>query len=446
MTIRTKKRTLVSIISYSAAAFALLIGFVIKSNSQVAVLKRQIVHTYEASLESLSISMENMAVTLEKSLYAGTASGLNNLTGDLILQAGTAEEALSSLPLKTGNVSTVAKFISQVSDFLLSITKKSVAGNSITESERKSLKSLADTAALLSNKLGEISGEYNSYENWDKNISGVLDGIEATESISKSMDEVEKSLSDYPTLIYDGPFSDHISLKESKLLKNCGSIDNAAAKRKAADVLNISENSLKYSGMEDGKMESYIFDYQNGRIAITKKGGYVSYFRNDREIANNDINYEKAVGIALKYVNSLGLGNFKESYYFTDEGICVVNFATVQNGVLCYTDLIKVGVALDNGEIVLYESRGYIMNHYDRKIESPKQTQDEAKKVLSPHLKVNSVKKALIPSDGLEERLCYEFACTGEKNEEVLVYVNCSTLIEENMFILLKTDGGTLVK
>ena len=103
-------------------------------------------------------------------------------------------------------------------------------------------------------------------------------------------------------------------------------------------------------------------------------------------------------------------------------------------------------MALDNGEIVFYEARGYIMNHSARTFNSPNYTREQAAEVLSPYLKIEGVRQALIPSGGLEELLCYEFACVGDKGEDVLVYVNTATLNEENILILLKTDGGTLTK
>lgn len=48
--------------------------------------------------------------------------------------------------------------------------------------------------------------------------------------------------------------------------------------------------------------------------------------------------------------------DMKETYYFTSDGICTINFAYTQSGVTCYTDLIKVGVALDDGSIVLFDA------------------------------------------------------------------------------------------
>lgn len=86
------------------------------------------------------------------------------------------------------------------------------------------------------------------------------------------------------------------------------------------------------------------------------------------------------------------------------------------------------------------------MNHKPRTLKAPVYSADRARQVLSPYLSVQSVAAALIPSGGMEELSCYEFHCTGQKNEDILVYINTETLAEEQLLILLKTDGGTLTK
>jgi len=53
---------------------------------------------------------------------------------------------------------------------------------------------------------------------------------------------------------------------------------------------------------------------------------------------------------------------------------------------------------------------------------------------------------ALVPSDSTAEKRCYEFTCISEEGREILIYINVMTLEEEQIFILLKTDGGVLAK
>ena len=105
-----------------------------------------------------------------------------------------------------------------------------------------------------------------------------------------------------------------------------------------------------------------------------------------------------------------------------------------------------MGVAEDNGEIVFYEAGGYIANHKPRAFKTPQITEEEAKSIISPKLRIDGVQLALIPTDNLEEQRCYEFSCTSADSQEVLVYINTVALKEEEILILQKDNGQMLVK
>lgn len=440
------RRCLVRIISY-ALAFCLVFGGSIVYNSvRFKKVQRQLIYRYQSAMEDLSSEMENMSLTLGKAVYTGTPSGLSALTSELILQAGTASAALSALPTNHQELEKISKFLSQVSDYTLTLSRKSINGGDVSVEERSNLKKLANTAKKLSVSLDEAKTLYNNGQSWQESINAALDDEGSVSGIDSSLTSAEETLSDYPTLIYDGPFSDHILLKESQLLKASGEISQKEGALKAAKALNISVESIVSVGEEVGKTPSYLFEFDGGTIAVTKRGGYILYLRNERNINTSTLTYEQAVKKAAEYLANMEMGEFATSYYLVEEGVCTVNFAYRQGDVVCYTDLIKVGVALDNGEVVFYESAGYIMNHRGRTLKVPKFTAAEAEEVISPYLKVKGIELTLIPSGGMKELYCYEFYCTGEDGEEILVYVNTETLAEERLLILLKTDGGTVTK
>ena len=55
------------------------------------------------------------------------------------------------------------------------------------------------------------------------------------------------------------------------------------------------------------------------------------------------------------------------TYYAINNNVCVINFAYKKDDVTYYSDLIKVGVSMDNGKIVSLEAQGYLTNHIKRK-------------------------------------------------------------------------------
>ncbi len=97
-----------------------------------------------------------------------------------------------------------------------------------------------------------------------------------------------------------------------------------------------------------------------------------------------------------------------------------INFAAQQGEVLCYPDLVKVSVALDNGRVVGFESEGYLMNHTLRDLPRSPVSLGKAQAALSPALDILTHRLALIPTGGEYEAharvqvpVCGWPACSG---------------------------------
>ena len=108
-----------------------------------------------------------------------------------------------------------------------------------------------------------------------------------------------------------------------------------------------------------------------------------------------------------------------------------------------YPDLIKVKIALDNGEVLGIETTGYLNSHQERDISKIKISKEEAKKRLNKNLELISEGLAVIPTEWQTEILCYEFK--GKiKETEFLVYINAENGNEEDILIITNTPNGTL--
>jgi germination protein YpeB len=134
----------------------------------------------------------------------------------------------------------------------------------------------------------------------------------------------------------------------------------------------------------------------------------------------------------------------QENYYEIAEGLVTFNFAYMQDGTTCYTDLIKVGVALDDNAVLFFDARGFIFNHTTRPALTASITREQAAQSVSSALSIRSSKLALIPTSGKNEVLTYEFLCDGKEGEELLVYINAATGAEEQLLILMIGENGAL--
>ncbi len=276
------------------------------------------------------------------------------------------------------------------------------------------------------------------------NINRDFDKQPQAKAVSDGFTEFEEGLSSYPTLIYDGPFSDHIMQKDPELLKGEQNVPRADAKKAAAKAAVLNEADLEDGNDENSKMASYGFSGKGVDVSITKKGGLVSYMLKSRLVEESKIDIKQATEKARSYMDSLGIGAMETTYYEISNNIITFNYAYMQDQVIVYADLIKVSVAMDTGEIMGFDARGYIVNHKKRTIETPKYTKEVCQLNVSEYLTVEKGRLTVIPSSGLNEIVCYEFKCKSKDGKDILVYINANTKAEEQILILLISENGTL--
>lgn len=386
-------------------------------------------YDYQRAMNDLNVSVDNIATALNKAVYANTATEQNGLAAKLMRESSMAKSSSAVLPTSGNSLDNVNKFITQVGDFSMTLSKKISSGQKISDKEYSTMKQLEEFAKKLKADLLDFKPDIES------------------EQIAPELDKAAEDFTDFPSLIYDGPFSDHIMQMKAKLTEGKKEMEQGNAQNIAADFLKTTQDKLQHTQDTAGNMPTYNFTADSGaiRISVTKAGGYVSTMQNSREVTQENLKFEDAAQKAKAFLKSRGIENMKESYYVINDGICTINFAYVQDNVICYPDLVKVSVALDSGEIAGFNSTGYIMNHTNRSF-SAKLTAAQAQKSVSSRLKVQKSSLALIPTPGLNEVLCYEFLCTGQDDDRVLVYINASTGFEEQILILQNSDNGVLTK
>ena len=441
-----KRRTVVRIVSFAFAVSVLGFGYFIKERQTSDRYKMMVENDYIRSLNSLNSSVDDITETLNKAVYVKNGTDLLSLSTKLYAEGELAKEQLSNLPNGDKNSGNLYKFFSQVGNYAMSLSKSAVENEEIKDEDSEKLLGLLDTAKKVSNAVEETNQSYDNLDDFSRLIDEKLENTVDSKTLAASLDNLEEDLSDYPTLIYDGPFSDHILTKESVMLKEQRVFSKEECKIRAEEVFALNEDSLEFDGTESGRIECYRFKNDNITVSVSKLGGFIVYMRKNRMVTENRISNNSAVDYAKDFMHRLSIENMVENYYYADEGVCVINFNYLDGQTFCYTDLIKVGVALDTGEIMLFEARGYINNHTERAFETPQFSEEEARGRVSKLLSVKSSSIALIPTDGGGEVRCYEFLCNTNDGQEVLVYIDLKTLDTKDILILTKSDAGTLVK
>lgn len=393
--------------------------------------------------------VQNVKTYLAKSMISKSAEHGAEMLTHVWREANLAQAYLGMLPIESQELENTEKFLNQVSEYSYSLSRKNIEGEGLTNDDINKIKEMYNYSNDLANTLNEMADELN---NGTLKWSNLMKNTEDAEIAEVStFDVVEENFHEYSGLIYDGAFSEHLTSSEKKGLTG-DEIDEETAKTKAEEFIGKDKikNTQNNGYVENGNIPVYRFeitlnDDQKIGISISKKGGHVVFLNSNREVKEDKISEQDTVTKGKEYLASKGFNNMKETYYMKQNGFITINYAYKQNDVIIYADLIKVKVALDDGEIIGLETTGYLNNHHDRTIPTEKISIEKAREQLSSKAQVTSEGLAIIPTEWKTEKFCYEFKGKIE-DIDFIAYINAETGEEEDILIITNSENGTLAE
>lgn len=415
--------------------------------------KSTVMHNYEHAFSELVTSVSQMNTALQKSVYATSPSMVNTVCTEVFGKAMTAQMSLGVMPFSSVEMEQTAAFISKVGDYAYSLSR-SAGEEGYSDEQLENLKSLSAMASVLSQNLIQIHADMSGgvitmddiLQSEKKLDKAEKEALPAT--IGDGMRLIEKEFPEAPELIYDGPFSSHLENCEPKLLKGLESVTQEQARERCAKFLGVNADRLTFTGQSEGKLPAYYYSMPiNGgeiELEVSVRGGIVINMLCSTGAGEPTMTEEDAVEIAARYLYNRGYKSMKKSYCALSDNILTINFAYEQDGVVCYSDLVKVGVAMDTGNIVGFEAIGYLMNHYERDIPEIKVSAEAARGRITDSLKILSEGLAVIPSAGNHEIFCHEFICEAQDGGHYIEYINAISGNQEKILILIEDETGTL--
>ena len=408
--------------------------------------------SYSRSLYELVDYLDDVETLLAKAQISSSSEYAAKTLTDVWRKADLAQEALSQIPVTHITLENVLKYLNQLSDYSYYVSRKAMEDKNLTQEELDNLKKLYEKCkemnVTLNNVVTDMGNGSLSWNELTKEKSNAPFAQEVANLSQDSFGKIEENLQDYEGLIYDGPFSEHLTTKEPVGLPE-NTIGKDGAQENIYDVLDKERvKEIKYNGVVESSIKVHSFDITLNDdtkfyIDITEKGGKVLWFVENKNIQKEKISFEEAKSNAIKFLDTHGLKNMKETYYIKENGMVTINFAFCDNNVVCYPDLVKVKVALDDGSIIGIEAQRYYSSHHERRISYPKISLEEARKKLNTNIEVLSEGLAIIPTDWKSEILTYEFKGKIDENE-FLVYVNAENGKEEKIFMIVDTPNGVL--
>lgn len=397
---------------------------------------------YRRSFTQLCSEMGSMQTALGKLRVASSPTQNVLLLDDIWRLSGLCTGLLSQIPTSHLDTGELNQFITRVGDYAHNLSKKALAGETASQEDSAQLEELftrcGEIAADLNDRLSIGDVPVAALTN-DEFFTAGDDTYASTEDVSK-----------FPTLIYDGPFSESAEKQEARgVTGNEVTLDEAReiALKLAAVAQFDSE------GDSNGKIPAYDFNgsYEDGRsvdVSITKTGGKLLWLMSsatgDASGVPEDETIERLRQAAMQWLAQQGYENMAATYAQYYAGAALMNFACVQDDVIIYNDLIKVWVDVETDAIIGADARNYLFSHTQRDLAAPAVSVEEAEARVSVNLNIESRQLALIPITPTTERLCYEFKGTCAQGDAYIIYIDAETGDEVQIFAIINTENGQL--
>lgn len=411
---------------------------------------------YQREFYNVISHVEQTRVLLGKSLVSGSPRHNILYLTEIWNRAADAQVSLAQLPFTDINLSASRKFLAQLGDYAFSLARAGANGKQLTDQDYNRLTKLYDEVGRFSADLHQMESRFdrNGFK-WTRGLT--RDWLrpasaepQAPSDLSNFV-EIEKRIQGLPALIYDGPFSDHLEKIEPKGLTG-KEVTSSQATGLARSFLNKGKKqgyNVVHSGTVRGKIAAYTFTFDPAdapgliTVDLSKKGGHPITMINSRTVNKATLSAAEAEAKAARFLEANGYPDMLATYTIRQGNTQVISYAYRQQGVVVYPDLVKVKVALDNGEVVGFEAFNYLMSHRKRDIPKAKLTEAEVKKKINPRVKIENIRKTIIPLDNGKEAFTYEVK--GKLgNELYLIYINALTGDEEQILKVINQPEGNL--
>ena len=400
--------------------------------------------TYRKSYYSLLYNIDGLETATNKLSVASGKATRQEYLSDISAYATAAAENMAAFTPEEASDSKMLKFINQTGDFAKYLDDKLSKGGSVNENDRRTIGEIA--AAV-----GEIKGTLTSLgSEAEKGDFSFVDTLRDRNSLfSETLRSFEEKDIEYPSMIYDGPFSDSLTERSAKALSG-EMIGEEEAREIAARLLGVKSADISVKEGSKNVFESYACEADTprgrGYLTLAKQGGFpVSLNLPEGGSGSVSIQATDAERAAETFLRDLGIPSMKAVWASLYENVYYINLAAEEDGVILYPDLIKVKVSAADGSILGMESLNYLYNHTARSLEPPVVTAQEAAEAISEYIAVTSCRLTLVPTKGGGEALAYEFF--GTKGEDkYFVYVDALTGEEMKIMRVLDGERGLLLQ
>jgi len=186
-------------------------SYLIVDRLRSAPLKRAVAGTYQKSYYDFVRYVDNLDVSMSKLTVSESRAEQIGLLSDVHAKSLLAISDAETLPLEDEQKFGTIKFINQLGDYAKSLETKLAKGGALDGNDQQKIERLYEITRSIKTSLADVSRSMEEgYDFFKFGKNGKTDGV------AQGFQELENNAVDYPTMIYDGPFSDGQKAKKVK--------------------------------------------------------------------------------------------------------------------------------------------------------------------------------------------------------------------------------------
>lgn len=359
-----------------------------------------------------------------------------------------AQNQIGQLPLTLTPLHETEQFLSQLSKFAYNVALRDMTEEPLTEEEMQALGELHQRSKEIAADIRDVQAKVleNNLRWMDVEIAVASEQEPMDNMIIDGFKLVNQKVTEYPEIEFGPSQPSLFQAKDYKSLQGT-MMTPQEIKEKAGQFFYINQQA-SVDIMENGQGTDYntytvtIDDQQNRqqiKAEYSKRGGHLLWFMNNRDIAEREIDSQKAVDFAQQFLAQHEFTDLTPISYDEYENMASITFARKVDDIVIFPQKLTVKVALDNGETLGMQAVDYVTEDQTWNLQEPKLDEKEALEKLNPQFKVEQQTLGIMKNELQKDVMVYEFI--GSLQDEFYrIYVNADTGKEEKVERIVTGD------
>lgn len=395
------------------------------------------VSVYTQSLYELNSVVDDLDTDLARAVASSSSHDRVKVFSDIAVESENAELILERFPLEIQTTERLTSFINDMSRSARGMLYTVADGGELNQKQSEKLEYMYATNAKVKEELNKMVSDVCSND-----VLAIMRGEDC--GIAQGFAHIQNKI------FGDDERVNARKIKAPAYLIGEEEISATRAENVALKTFaDYGATTANCIGEANGILPLYnvnltLEDESEMLVQVSKSGGKIVAFDSYKDCPSDNFSVDLCVDIANDFLLKCGYEGLTPVWASENGTTCNVHFATEEDGVIIYSDLIKVKVCEERGIVSGMDASGYLLRHRQRTVGTAEISEEQAQSAINGNVQVKNVRLVLIPQKG-EDVLCYEFF--GEMNGvEYYIYVDAANGEELEVKTVVGTAQGKFIR